>query len=83
MTLPTNLRMSYAKLAGEVRSRLEILNLDFVTQSVPGKFDYFCCEVMEHIEDDAAFLRKIRDVLKPGGQAIISVPARVSAEYRP
>ncbi|MEX2259473.1 MAG: methyltransferase domain-containing protein [Woeseia sp.] len=73
-----DLKISYSKLAGEIRSRLEILNLDFVTQSVPGKFDCFiACEVMEHIDDDAAFLRKIRDVLKPGGQAIISVPARV------
>lgn len=33
-----------------------------------------CLNVVEHIEDDRAILRNIREVLAPGGRAIILVP---------
>ncbi len=33
-----------------------------------------CINVLEHIEDDAAALRNIHSVLRPGGQAVILVP---------
>jgi len=32
-------------------------------------------DVLEHIEDDAAILRKIKSHLKPGGMLLLSVPA--------
>ena len=33
-------------------------------------------DVMEHFEDDAAFVRKIADHLRPGGKAVLKVPAQ-------
>lgn len=35
------------------------------------------CEVMEHLDNDATFLLKIFRLLKPHGQAILSVPANM------
>jgi 2-polyprenyl-3-methyl-5-hydroxy-6-metoxy-1,4-benzoquinol methylase len=33
-------------------------------------------KVMEHVEDDAAFIRKIATYAKPGGTIILGVPGR-------
>ncbi len=72
-----DLEASFAKLPEEMRRRLEVKNANFMTESVPGAFDcVVACEVMEHVEDDLGFLRKIHESLRPGGQAIISVPAK-------
>jgi len=72
-----DLDASFAKLPEEMRRRLDVINANFMTDSVPGAFDcVVACEVMEHVEDDAGFLQKIHECLKPGGQAIISVPAK-------
>lgn len=68
---------SYAALPGELRERLEISNVNVMTEDVPGAFDcVVACEVMEHIEDDAGFATRLHGCLKPGGQVLISVPAR-------
>lgn len=72
-----DLEASFEKLPEELQRRLEVRNTDFMTESVPGAFDcVVACEVMEHVEDDLGFLRKIHERLRPGGQAIISVPAK-------
>jgi len=68
---------SYAALPKELRERLEISNVNVMTEDVPGAFDcVVACEVMEHIEDDAGFAARLHGCLKPGGQVLISVPAR-------
>jgi SAM-dependent methyltransferase len=68
---------SYAALPEELRERLEISNINVMTEDVPGAFDcVVACEVMEHIEDDAGFAARLHGFLKPGGQVLISVPAR-------
>ena len=41
-----------------------------------GRFDSVVCfQVLEHIEDDAAALRTIHRLLKPGGRALLVLPA--------
>ena len=68
---------SYENLPAAEKDRLDISNINVMTDDVPGAFDcVVACEVMEHIEDDALFVRKIFENLKPGGQALISVPAK-------
>ena len=54
-----------------------VINASFDTLSVPngmvqsiGIFD-----VLEHVEDDVSFLRKIQEALKPDGLLILTVPA--------
>lgn len=72
-----DLGLFFEKLPEEKRRRLEVKNANFMTDAVLGAFDcVVACEVMEHVEDDLGFLSKIHESLKPGGQAIISVPAK-------
>jgi SAM-dependent methyltransferase len=41
-----------------------------------GAFDLVCLfDVLEHVEDDAAALQRVRRLLKPGGRALVTVPA--------
>ena len=68
---------SYAGLPPAEKNRLDISNVNVMTDTVPGDFDcVVACEVMEHIEDDAGFAGRLFESLKPGGQVIISVPAK-------
>lgn len=62
------------RLAG--RPQLQAQCTDFV-QQFPGRpFDLVvACEVLEHIEDDAAALNAIAGALVPGGWLLLSVPA--------
>ena len=48
-------------------SREEIRSLDIDT--------IVCCNVLEHIEDDRTTLTNMRDLLRPGGQLVLLVPA--------
>lgn len=47
--------------------------------SVPyadGQFDLVCLlDVIEHVQDDRAALKRVRDLLKPGGRVLITAPA--------
>ena len=41
-----------------------------------GTFDLICLlDVLEHIQDDRAALRRVHALLKPGGRALVTVPA--------
>ena len=74
-----DLHESYKKLSDEQRDRLDVSNINVMTDVVPDCFDcVVACEVMEHIDDDQQFLEKIYASLKPGGQAVVSVPAKES-----
>ncbi|MEZ4598914.1 MAG: class I SAM-dependent methyltransferase [Syntrophotaleaceae bacterium] len=47
-----------------------------IPEDLPGRWDVICaCDVIEHIEDDAAAVRWIFDRLKPGGLFFATVPA--------
>lgn len=51
-----------------------------LNQAMPqgrGCYDAFLAlDVIEHLEDDRSALRRMADLLRPGGSAIVSVPAR-------
>lgn len=56
-------------------TRTDVQELASFPQSQAGGFDtVVCLNVIEHVEDDVAALRNIRDTLSPGGRAIILVP---------
>jgi SAM-dependent methyltransferase len=41
-----------------------------------GAFDLVCLfDVLEHVEDDRGAMRRVRALLKPGGYAVVTVPA--------
>ncbi len=47
-----------------------------ITQLKGERVDIITCvNVLEHIEDDIGALRRMRDMLKPGGKVVILVPA--------
>lgn len=72
-----DLPQSYEKLPATEKERLAVSNINVMTDEVPGDFDcVVACEVIEHIEDDALFMQKIFASLNPGGQVIVSMPAR-------
>ena len=49
----------------------------------PGSFDVITLwDVLEHLPDPGAALALIRDLLAPGGRAVISVPNRASIDAR-
>ena len=50
----------------------------FLPDGLPdlGKFDLICLfDVLEHVDQDEAALRRVRSLLAPGGRAVITVPA--------
>ena len=70
-------RTSFTALGHAERDRLKLINADFMEYPFEASYDaVIACEVLEHIEDESAFLGKIRGLLNPGGQLILSVPAR-------
>jgi SAM-dependent methyltransferase len=49
----------------------------------PETFDFvLCCHVIEHIPDDAAFVRKIAFSMKSGASLVLVAPSRRSSFYR-
>lgn len=58
-------------------------SLSFVCESIYDITDTFdiilMFEVLEHIEDDRAALLRVRDLLRPDGQILLSVPAHESS----
>ena len=72
-----DLEESYAALPAELQSRLDISRDDFMAVDPGGPFDcVIACEVLEHVEQDQRFVERVFAALKPGGQAILSVPAK-------
>jgi SAM-dependent methyltransferase len=66
-------RMARDRLAG-YGERIAVV--DDVAALAPASFDYlFAFEVLEHIEDDAAALAAWSRFVRPGGRALVSVPA--------
>ncbi len=62
-----------------IQNNLSVYRTDFFEHNFKDqKFDLIISmEVMEHIEDDLAFLERIKGLLNPSGIAVISVPAHM------
>ncbi len=74
----TAVQTIYDELSADRKARLKLIIADFAEyHGFDSKFDcVVACEVIEHIQDDRAFLRKACQVLDDGGQLLLSVPAR-------
>lgn len=73
-----NTRDIYQNLSPVIRQRLELHITDFLQAEIPADFDCFvACEVLEHVQDEAAFLNKAHNLLRPGGQILLTMPARM------
>jgi SAM-dependent methyltransferase len=68
------------QIAAEIRirrSNVEQILLDDMTNSKLESCSFDCAvavEVLEHVEDDAAFTREVRRVLKPNGVFLMTTP---------
>ncbi len=68
----------YQQLPPAVQQRLSFDSISIA--DLPTDVQYDCvvaCEVMEHIEDDLAFLHTVHCLLTTNGQVILSVPAHM------
>jgi SAM-dependent methyltransferase len=68
------------ELARALRNRFEgdpaVTVVEGTADDVDGGFDsIICLNVLEHIGDDAAALRRFHDLLNPGGRLLLLVPA--------
>ena len=67
-------------LHGEIQaSRFHLIEDDFMAMAdLPSGFDLaLSLMVMEHVEDDAGFLTRMAELVKPGGTVIVGVPGRM------
>jgi 2-polyprenyl-3-methyl-5-hydroxy-6-metoxy-1,4-benzoquinol methylase len=64
-----------------ISQRVQVICQDATAaEAAHGKFDNIVMnEVLEHIEDPAHILRKIRPILKPGGRILVNMPANSPA----
>jgi SAM-dependent methyltransferase len=69
-------RGSYRYMTGDLDPANAELELDITDMALPDDaFDaILCSHVLEHVDDDAAAMRELRRVLKPGGWVIVMVP---------
>ena len=67
----------HRKMPPVLSERLTCLVGDVFSSTLPSGVDVVVsCEVMEHIDEDLEFLRRLHSALRPGGQILVSVPAR-------
>lgn len=58
---------------------VRLMPLERLDELGRGSFDeVFCCDVIEHVEDDLLALQQLLSILAPGGRLILTVPAHPS-----
>ncbi len=68
---------AFSLLSKAERLKLSLVISDFNSFRSTESFSaIIACEVLEHIEDEAGFLRSVHDLLEKQGQLFLSVPAR-------
>ncbi|NOX24545.1 MAG: class I SAM-dependent methyltransferase [Deltaproteobacteria bacterium] len=68
----------YDRLDVSLHERFELIISDFSSLVLPQQYDcVIACEVLEHVQDDEAFVQKAYCLLRDQGQLILSVPSRM------
>ena len=71
-------RTTYKQLPPDHQVKLTLLVGDILELSFPETYDCIVtCEVMEHIEEDLAFLQCLYVLLNSGGRIVLSVPSKM------
>ncbi|HIJ84172.1 MAG: putative SAM-dependent methyltransferase [Magnetococcales bacterium] len=66
----------WLSLPENIRERLDLQLTSLESFATSELFDcVISCEVMEHVSDDLSFAQRLHELLRPGGQLILSVPA--------
>lgn len=69
-------RLNAQKLGFNERLKFEVNNFDNPQLEINTKFDLvICSEVLEHLKNDTQALKRIYDLLKPGGKLFLSTPS--------
>lgn len=69
---------AYTQMSRVTKDRLTLVIGDIFEFSPETTYDCIVtCEVMEHIDDDLAFLQRLHSLLNSSGQIILSVPSRM------
>ena len=62
---------------------LEVFDRDWLTQTFEKPFDaIYCSHVIEHVPNPKAWLKRMREVLAPGGVVCLSVPNMMSIDRK-
>ena len=74
---PVNIADARKRFADHDNIRFLHADLDEQAQALrDARFDtVVCLDVLEHIEDDAALLKRLAEIVEPGGHVLIKVPA--------
>jgi len=68
----------FNQLPTEHKQKLKLMIGDINDLTLQETFNCIVsCEVMEHIDNDEAFLRRLHSLLKENGQILLSVPSRM------
>jgi SAM-dependent methyltransferase len=72
-------KSTFENLPPEIKQRLQLISKDYLTEKMPDKFDLITfSEVLEHVQNDKAFIEKVKAELKDDGRMILAVPAHMS-----
>lgn len=66
----------HPEVAADAATRLHaVLVGDLQTLDIPERFDAVLgCEIVEHLPEAAAFLARARELIRPGGRIVLSIP---------
>jgi len=74
----TNVEQIFNSLSNDKKRKMKLVIADF--SEYDGSEEMFnCvvfCEVLEHVEEDGEFLKKVHNLLAKDGQIVLSVPSR-------
>jgi len=69
------LRRNVGKAPNVAARQMDVADAEFVELRGQGIDSVVCLNVLEHVRDDAGALRNMAAVLRPGGKAVLIVPA--------